>query len=222
MPVYAFEALSADGQSRRGVIEADSARSARAQLRAQALVPIKLESAGAQAGDGARDPVGRGTALRSRRVFKPLDLSIWTRQLAGLVSAGLPLERALSSLADEAEQDTQRYLVAGLRAEVNGGATFARALAQHPREFSGTFVAVIDAGEQSGKLGLVLERLADDLEEQQALQAKLMGAALYPAIVTLVALFIVVFLVTYVVPQVAQVFAGSKKPCRCSPVSCWA
>ena len=211
MPVYAFEALSADGQSRRGVIEADSARSARAQLRAQALVPIKLESAGAQAGDGARDPVGRGTALRSRRVFKPLDLSIWTRQLAGLVSAGLPLERALSSLADEAEQDTLRYLVAGLRAEVNGGATFARALAQHPREFSGTFVAVIDAGEQSGKLGLVLERLADDLEEQQALQAKLMGAALYPAIVTLVALFIVVFLVTYVVPQVAQVFAGSKK-----------
>ncbi|MEY3146324.1 MAG: hypothetical protein RL342_1995, partial [Pseudomonadota bacterium] len=133
MPVYAFEALSADGQSRRGVIEADSARSARAQLRAQALVPIKLESAGALAGDGARDPVGRGTALRSRRVFKPLDLSIWTRQLAGLVSAGLPLERALSSLADEAEQDTQRYLVAGLRAEVNGGATFARALAQHPR-----------------------------------------------------------------------------------------
>ena len=199
MPVYAFEALNADGQSRRGVIEADSARSARAQLRAQALVPIKLESAGAQAGDSARDPVGRGTALRSRRVFKPLDLSIWTRQLAGLVAAGLPLER------------TQRYLVAGLRAEVNGGATFARALAQHPREFSGTFVAVIDAGEQSGKLGLVLERLADDLEEQQALQAKLMGAALYPAIVTLVALFIVVFLVTYVVPQVAQVFAGSKK-----------
>jgi general secretion pathway protein F len=98
-----------------------------------------------------------------------------------------------------------------LRAEVNGGSTFSRALAQHPREFSSIFIAVIGAGEQSGDLGLVLERLADDLEEQQALKAKLVGAALYPAIVTLVAISIVLFLVTYVVPQVAHVFASSKR-----------
>ena len=195
MPVYSFEALSADGLSRKGVIEADSARAARAQLRAQALVPLKVEVAGASGADswvqGAASGSGRG-----RRVFNPLALTIWTRQIAGLVSSGLPLERALTSLADEAEQDAQRYLVANLRAEVNGGATFARALAQHPREFSAIYVAVIDAGEQSGNLGLVLERLADDLEEQQALKAKLIGAALYPAIVTLVALCIVLFLVT--------------------------
>ena len=209
MPVYSFEALSADGQSRKGVIEADSARSARAQLRAQALVPLKVDLAGAPNADSAAQ--GAGGSVRGRRVFKPLGLTIWTRQIAGLVSSGLPLERALTSLADEAEQDAQRYLVANLRAEVNGGATFARALAQHPREFSAIYVAVIDAGEQSGNLGLVLERLADDLEEQQALKAKLIGAALYPAIVTLVAIFIVLFLVTYVVPQVAQVFAGSKR-----------
>ena len=209
MPVYSFEALSADGQSRKGVIEADSARAARAQLRAQALVPLKVEAAGASGADStAQGAAGPG---RGRRVFKPLGLTIWTRQIAGLVSSGLPLERALTSLADEAEQDAQRYLVANLRAEVNGGATFARALAQHPREFSAIYVAVIDAGEQSGNLGLVLERLSDDLEEQQALKAKLIGAALYPAIVTLVAIFIVLFLVTYVVPQVAQVFAGSKR-----------
>jgi general secretion pathway protein F len=209
MPVYSFEALSADGQSRKGVIEADSARAARAQLRAQALVPLKVEAAGVSGADStAQGAAGPG---RGRRVFKPLGLTIWTRQIAGLVSSGLPLERALTSLADEAEQDAQRYLVANLRAEVNGGATFARALAQHPREFSAIYVAVIDAGEQSGNLGLVLERLADDLEEQQALKAKLIGAALYPAIVTLVAIFIVLFLVTYVVPQVAQVFAGSKR-----------
>jgi len=101
--------------------------------------------------------------------------------------------------------------VAALRAEVNAGSSFAKALSQQPREFSPIFVAVIGAGENSGNLGLVLERLADDLEEQQALKAKLIGAALYPAIVTLVAIFIVLFLVTYVVPQVAQVFAGSKR-----------
>jgi general secretion pathway protein F len=117
----------------------------------------------------------------------------------------------LSSLADEAEREPERNLVATLRSEVNGGSTFARALARHPGEFSDIFVAVIAAGEQSGSLGAVLERLADDQEEQLALRAKLIGAALYPAIVSLVALVIVVFLVTYVVPQVANVFAGSKR-----------
>jgi general secretion pathway protein F len=102
-------------------------------------------------------------------------------------------------------------LVATLRAEVNAGSTFAKALSQYPREFSPIYIAVIGAGEQSGNLGLVLERLADDLEEQQALKAKLIGAALYPVIVSLVAILIVLFLVTYVVPQVAHVFAGSKR-----------
>jgi general secretion pathway protein F len=207
MPVYSFEAISAAGDTRKGVIEADSAKAARGMLRAQALVPIKVESVSAQAGDQAQ----AGKNWRQRRVFNATALAIWTRQLAGLVSSGLPLERALSSLSDEAEKAPERELVAMLRAEVNGGTPFAKALAQHPREFSDIFVAVIGAGEQSGSLGLVLERLADDLEEQHALRAKLIGAALYPAIVSLVAIVIVLFLVTYVVPQVANVFAGSKR-----------
>ena len=212
MPVYSFEALTAEGETRKGVIDADSAKAARGMLRGQALVPIKLEVVG---GDAAQAP-GKdglqpaGTGLR-RRVFNATGLGVWTRQLAGLVSSGLPLERALSSLADEAERRHEHHLVATLRAEVNGGSTFARALAQHPREFSAIFVAVIGAGEQSGTLGQVLERLADDLEEQQALKSKLIGAALYPAIVTLVAIVIVLFLVAYVVPQVAHVFATSKR-----------
>ncbi len=213
MPVYSFEALTAEGQSRKGVIDADSAKAARGMLRAQALVPIKLETVGADASSlpgagGAQQP---GSRRGRRRVFNATGLGIWTRQLAGLVSSGLPLERALSSLADEAERENEHQLVATLRAEVNGGSTFARALAQHPQEFSDIFVAVIGAGEQSGNLGLVLERLADDLEEQQALKSKLIGAALYPAIVTVVAMVIVLFLVAYVVPQVAHVFASSKR-----------
>lgn len=210
MPVYSFEALSADGDTRKGVIEADSARAARGLLRAQTLVPLKVESVGAGA-DRAAGAGEHGARFMKRRVFAATALAIWTRQLAGLVSSGLPLERALTSLSEEAEREAERHLVAALRAEVNAGATFARALAQHPHEFSSIFIAVIGAGEQSGKLDLVLERLADDLEEQQALRAKLVGAALYPAIVTLVAIAIVLFLVTYVVPQVAQVFAGSKR-----------
>jgi len=212
MPVYSFEALTSEGETRKGVIDADSAKAARGMLRGQALVPIKLEMVGADASQVPGKEGGQPgrTGLR-RRVFNATGLGIWTRQLAGLVSSGLPLERALSSLSDEAERENEHHLVATLRAEVNGGSTFARALAQHPREFSAIFVAVIGAGEQSGTLGQVLERLADDLEEQQALKSKLIGAALYPAIVTLVAIVIVLFLVAYVVPQVAHVFATSKR-----------
>ena len=202
MPAYAFEALHPDGQSRKGTLEADTAKAARSQLRSQGLVPLQVQAVAASTQAASR---------WSRRVFGGSALAVWTRQLAGLVGSGLPLERALASLSSEAETEAERNLVAQLRAEVNSGSTFARALAQHPQEFSGIYVAVMGAGEQSGKLGLVLEHLANDLEDQQALHAKLLGAALYPAIVSAVALCIVLFLVTYVVPQVASVFAGSKR-----------
>ena len=210
MPAFSFEALDAQGQTRKGLMEADTAKAARSLLRAQALVPLAVEPVQTgQSLDGSSSSLGQ--RLFTRPVFGASALAIWTRQIAGLVSSGLPLERALTALAEEADDERQRHLVAALRAEVNAGATFARALAQHPREFSDIYCAVIGAGEQSGGLALVLERLADDLEERQALRAKLIGAALYPAIVTLVAIVIVVFLVSYVVPQVAAVFAGTKR-----------
>jgi general secretion pathway protein F len=213
MPAYSFEAIDAEGLTRKGVMEADSAKSARSLLRTQSLVPLQVTPVSGS-GDGNASSgagTGLGTVLFSSRVFNTTQLAVLTRQLAGLVSAGLPLERALTALSDEAQDERQRNLVAALRAEVNGGAPFAKALAQHPREFSDIYCAVIGAGEHSGNLGLVLERLADDLEERQVLQSKLVGAALYPAIVTLVAIAIVLFLVSYVVPQVASVFASSKR-----------
>ncbi len=209
MPAYSFEAMQHDGKVRRGVIEADTAKAARSLLRTQSLVPLDVNPVTTVAPGSSRSVLH--TPLFGGRVFNSTRLSIWTRQIAGLVAAGLPLERALTALSDEAEDEKQRNLVAALRAEVNGGASFARALAQHPGEFSEIYIAVIGAGEQSGHLGLVLERLADDLEESQTLKSKLIGAALYPAIVTLVAIVIVMFLVGYVVPQVANVFAGTKR-----------
>ena len=213
MPVYSFEALTPEGVTRRGVIDADTARAARVLLRAQALVPMQVEPVGSGSnGLGGGDAnKGWNITLWRKRVFNATALAIWTRQIAGLVVAGLPLERALTALADEAETEPQRNLVASLRAEVNGGTPFAVALAQHPREFASTYCSVVGAGEQSGDLGLVLERLADDLEQSQELKSQLIGAALYPGIVTLVAIVIVMFLLGYVVPQVAQVFAGSKR-----------
>lgn len=210
MPAYSFEALDAQGNPQKGLIDADTARAARSLLRARALVPILVEPAVAGAGE---TPAGRGLniTLWGGRVFNATSLAVWTRQLAGLVAAGLPLERALAALADEAEKEPQQRLLAALRSDVNAGSPFARVLSQHPREFSPTYTAVIAAGEQSGQLGAVLERLADDLEAREALKNKLVAASLYPAIVSLVAVVIVVFLVTYVVPQVAGVFAGSKR-----------
>ena len=204
MPAYTFEALDPQGKARTGVLEAENAKAARSQLRSQGLVPLGVTALAASVQTA-------GASRWSRRVFNSTGLSVWTRQLAGLVGAGLPLERALTALADEADSPAQRDLVAHLRAEVNAGSPFARALASAPREFDDVYRAVVAAGEQSGALGAVLERLADDLEERQALRAKLLGAALYPAIVSLIAFVIVIFLVTYVVPQVAGVFTSNKR-----------
>ncbi|MBX3625678.1 MAG: type II secretion system inner membrane protein GspF [Rhizobacter sp.] len=204
MPAYKFEALNAAGKTTTGLVEADNLKAARSQLRAQALVPLdvtQVASAGTQT---------KGLNL-SRKVFSSTSLAVWTRQLAGLVGAGLPLERALTALSDEAEDPKQRELVAHLRSEVNGGSPFARALGSMPREFDDVYRGVVAAGEQSGALGTVLEKLADDLEGRQQLKAKLIGATLYPAIVSLIAVVIVIFLVTYVVPQVASVFTNSKR-----------
>ena len=204
MPAYSFEALDAQGQTRRGVLEAETARAARSQLRAQALVPIDVSPV-------QRASSGLNTVIWESKVFSNTALTVWTRQLAGLVNSGLPIERALSALSEEADTPRQRDLVSALRTEVNAGAPFAKALSQHPREFSAIYVAVIGAGEQSGHLGLVLERLADDLQAQQNLKGKLLAASLYPAIVSAVALLIVLFLLAYVVPQVAQVFSSNQR-----------
>ena len=207
MPAYAFEALDAEGATQKGVIEADTAKAARGLLRGRALVPLEVRPVASGEAEGA----GAARVLLRRRVFTSTGLAIWTRQIAGLVGSGLTLERALTALADEADTEQQHHLVAALRAEVNAGSSFAKALARFPREFSDIYIAVVGAGEQSGHLGMVLERLADDLEERQALNAKLLAATLYPAIVTVAALAIVLLLMTYVVPQVANVFAGTKR-----------
>jgi len=204
MPAFSYQAIDPQGVTQRGVLEADSARAVRSQLRARHLVP--LDVAPVVSGTQTRDIV-----LWQRRVLNQTALTIWTRQLAGLVDAGLPLERALTALADEAATPRQQALVAALRSEVNAGSPFAQALAAHPAEFSPMYCAVIAAGEHSGQLGQVLERLADDLEARQALRSKVMAALLYPAIVSGIALLIVLFLLAYVVPQVASVFTSSQR-----------
>ena len=204
MPAFSYQAIDSQGVTQRGILEGDSERAVRSQLRARQLVPLLVEPV-------SSPTQSRDIVLWQRRVLNQTALTIWTRQLAGLVDAGLPLERALTALADEAPTPRQQALVAALRAEVNAGSSFAQALAAHPAEFSPMYRAVIAAGEHSGQLGLVLERLADDLEARQALRSKVMAALLYPAIVSGIALLIVLFLLAYVVPQVASVFTTSQR-----------
>ena len=204
MPAFSYQAIDSQGVTQRGILEGDSERAVRSQLRARQLVPLLVEPV-------SSPTQSRDIVLWQRRVLNQTALTIWTRQLAGLVDAGLPLERSLTALADEAPTPRQQALVAALRSEVNAGSSFAQALAAHPAEFSPMYRAVIAAGEHSGQLGLVLERLADDLEARQALRSKVMAALLYPAIVSGIALLIVLFLLAYVVPQVASVFTTSQR-----------
>ena len=121
MPAYSFEALDAQGQTRRGVLEAETARAARSQLRAQALVPLDVSPV-------QRASSGLNTVIWESKVFSNTALAVWTRQLAGLVNSGLPIERALSALSEEADTPRQRDLVSALRTEVNAGAPFAKEL----------------------------------------------------------------------------------------------
>jgi len=212
MPAYRFEALQTDGALRKGTLEADSIKTARTQLRTQQLVPLLVEAiASGSVSEAASALPWWQRPIGGARAFSSSGRAVWTRQLAGLVGSGLPVERALAALSEEADDDKQRHLLAAIRADINSGSTLGRALAQFPQEFPAIDRAVIAAGEQSGHLSDVLHQLANDLEDQQVLRAKLLSASLYPAIVSLVALAIVIFLVTSVVPQVAGVFAGTKR-----------
>ena len=204
MPAFTYQALDPHGQTQAGVLEGDSERAVRQLLRKRSLIPLRVALV-----SKTSDSILHKELWKSR-AFSSSALTLWTRQLAELIKAGLPLERALNALSSEAPSPAARDLVASIRSEVNAGASFAKSLEPHPQEFSAVYRASIAAGEQSGQLGLVLTRLASDLEAQNELQSKVLQALLYPAIVSAIAVFIVLFLLTYVVPQVAHVFASSQ------------
>lgn len=201
MPAFRFEAVDGEGHTQRGTIDADSARSARAVLRQRGMVPLTVEIAG---GDGlVRSSTRFGRRLSQR------EHALIMRQLASLLTAGLPLDEALAVLASQAERDYVRELVAAVRADVVSGQSLAGALAHQPRDFPDIYRALVAAGEHTGRLGMVLSRLADYIEQRNALRQKILLAFTYPIIVTIVAVGIVGFLLSYVVPQVVNVFVSS-------------
>ncbi|HAV37996.1 MAG TPA: type II secretion system protein GspF [Massilia sp.] len=206
MPAFRYEAVDAGGATRKGVVNADSPRAARADLRTQGLTPLNVEAIAAQV-DASGTTRARGIGERLSQV----ELALFTRQLASLLEAGLPLEQAFTALLEQAEKPYLRDLIASIRSEVMGGMPFSEALSRHPRDFAEIYRALVASGEQIGQLSRVLSRLADYIERRNALVQKVRLAFTYPAIVTVVAFAIVIFLLTYVVPQIVSVFANTKQ-----------
>jgi general secretion pathway protein F len=206
MPAYRYEAIDLAGTISKGVINADNPRSARNDLRTRGLVPMGMDVI---VGQPAVSAHGYQRYFGDR--LSTVELALFTRQLASLLEARLPLEQAFTALLEQAERPYMRDLIAAIRAEVMGGASLSDAMAQHPRDFADIYRALVASGEHIGQLSSVLSRLADFVERRNALVQKVRLAFTYPAIVTAVAFAIVIFLLTYVVPQIVSVFANTRQ-----------
>jgi general secretion pathway protein F len=198
MPAFRYEAVDAKGRLARGSLDADSARGARDRLRAQGLTPTAVSEANAF------------DALAATRLSAN-DVMLLTRQWATLTQSGMPLDQALSAVAEQADSPAVANLVAALRTHVEAGESLPGALARFPRTFSPLYRGLVAAGADSGRLAEVLARLADYLESRHALRQKLTVALIYPVLVTIVAFGVIGVLLVYVVPQVVSVYQQSRQ-----------
>ena len=200
MRAFEYQALDRKGRKKRGVASGDSARQVRQQLREQGLSPISVEMVVEQQGEHQAARIG------GRQKLNNMELAVVTRQFATLLDSGLTVEDALTGLIEQAESHRVKTVLSGVRAQVVEGRTLADGLRQFPRAFPELYVASVSAGEQTGHLGEVLERLAEYTEAKQGLQQRLGVALVYPILLTLVSVAIIIGLMTYVVPQVVRVF----------------
>lgn len=205
MPAFDYVALDANGKQKKGVLEGDSARQVRQQLKEQGLVPLSVESNTQK----AREQTGKFT-LRPVSISAG-DLALITRQLATLLSAGLPLEEALRALAKQQEKARVKSMVLAIRSKVVEGHSLANSLQEFPQSFPELYRATVAAGEHSGHLDLVLEQLADYTESRYRTRKKIQGAMIYPIVLTLFAFVIVTGMLTFVVPKIVSVFENSKQ-----------
>ena len=203
MPAFEYVALDNAGHTRKGVEEGDSPRQVRGRLRDQGLTPMSVNQV-AESTSRLRMP-----SMQKR--IKPLELSLATRQMATLAGAGLPIEEVLGTVARQSESPRVKSALSAVRTRVMEGLPLAHALSEFPSVFPPIYRTTIAAGEQAGRLDIVLERLADNVEAQNAMRQKIQLAMFYPAILTCVALLVTVALLTYVVPEVVQVFDGMNK-----------
>lgn len=197
MGAFQYQALKKTGQSSKGVIEADSERHARQLLREQGLMPLSIQV------------YKKNTQSKQRDKLRTSHLALFTRQLATLLAAGIPIDEALRGVADQSELDSTRRLIIGVRAKVMEGYGLAQAMEEYPHAFPELYRATLAAGEHTGRLDLVLEKLADYTENQQSMRQKIQQALIYPCLMIIISISIISFLLAFVVPDIIGVFASS-------------
>lgn len=202
MAAYEYKALDPKGRQKKGVIEADSSRQVRQQLREKGLTPLSVETTVEKEGQ-TKSFSSRGKSLSVK------DLALITRQIATLIQAGIPIEEALSAVSDQNDKPRIRSIMLAIRAKVLEGYTLADSMAEFPNAFPKLYRSTVAAGEHAGHMDLVLNRLADYTESRQQARQKIQLAAIYPVILSVVAISIVVFLLTYVVPDIIEVFINN-------------
>lgn len=200
MAAFEYQALDGDGKTQKGLIEADTARQARQQLRGMSLMPLEIDEV------TARESSGVGKAKRDK--LNVATISLITRQLATLISAGQPVESAYHAVSRQTPKQSAKHVLLAVRARVLEGFALSDALKEFPRIFDSMYCASVHAGEQSGLLGIVMERLADHMEAKQDLQRRTGQALIYPILLSVVAIVLVALLLTFVVPKIVQVFEG--------------
>ena len=205
MGAFEYTALDPGGRERKGILEGDTARHIRQLLREKQLLPVTVTEVAEK--ESAQQK--KSFSVTGRRV-SAADLALFTRQLATLVRAGLPLEESLLAVSQQTEKPRVQGIIIGVRSRVMEGHTLADGLSEFPRVFPEIYRATVSAGEQSGHLDAILERLADYTENREAMRQKVLGAMLYPIVLTIMCFGIVSGLMVYVVPKVVDVFETQK------------
>ena len=200
MPVFEYRALDARGKNIKGIVDADSEALARTKLRSQGRYPVAIAVSRSKQGKTG----GQGIGLFER--VKSEEISIMTRQLATLLGAGIPLVQCLDSLVAQTRNSVLKKVIAQIKGSINEGNTLTNAFSEHPKLFSSIFVNMVRAGEASGALDIVLERLADFGEKQEVLKGRLRAALIYPIFMAVIGSAILFILITYIVPNITQVF----------------
>jgi general secretion pathway protein F len=220
MPVYAWKGLNAAGKSVAGTRESDGPKSLRQTLRKESIFISEVREV--VGGKQAKQALGSGGAgakgLRREVDFKgmfervkPRDVAVFTRQMATLLHAGIPLAEAMGALAEQADNKKLQMILAGIKQKVNEGGSLGDAMNEHPKVFPEIYTNMVRSGETAGNLDAVLVRLADFMDAQIELRSKVSSAMAYPILMTIVGSLVLGFLMTVVVPPIASIFADSGK-----------
>jgi len=203
MAAYEYQALTDKGRTEKGVLEADNERLVRVILRERGLAPLNVEIISEKKRAGKKTRFGIGRSISTS------ELALITRQFATLVRAGMTVEQCLNALIEQTESPKTRSILAGVRGNVLEGQALSTSMGAFPNAFPDIFRYLVAAGEQSGQLDQIMERLAEYMENRQALQQKIWQAFIYPIVVSVFALIIVTILMAYVVPKVTRVFINT-------------